>query len=137
MMRVRTVPLLLLSVAVFVAIWIGAAGECGPGAGCIATARVEGRTYSVGIARTMIVPAADLLRYAAVTGRTGGFETVDAFAYRLGTADPTRVLVMKLVPGQVDGAGSIGAFLLLAADETGRALACPYFSPGDPLSGCP
>ncbi len=108
-------------------------GECGGNASCPSTARVDGRTYLLAIARGMDIEPADLVRYAAVSRRSLGQNTLDEDAYRLGDIDPTKVLVMKLAPGQVDGAGALGDYLLLVADASGWPLTCPFYRSDDPL----
>ena len=93
-------------------------GECGGMGGCIATAKVNGQTYSLSIARSIDIVPADLTRYATVGRRSPGQETLDDDAYQLGDVDPTKVLVMKLAPGQSDQAGDLGNYLLLVSDAS-------------------
>ena len=133
-MRGRSVVAAVGAAAVvFAAFWLVAlTGECGGMGGCISTARVAGVTYTIATARNMAIEAPMLARYAAVERRSDGPATLDEDAYRLGDLDPARVLVVKLVPGQVDDAGSIGDYLLLASDAAGWALTCPYFASNDP-----
>lgn len=108
-------------------------GECGGMASCAATAQVNARTYVLAIARNPDVEPGGLVRYATVSRRTSGQATLDEDAYRLGDVDPTKVLVIKLAPGQVDNTGGLGDYLLLVSDASGWPLTCRYFRSGDPL----
>ncbi len=62
-----------------------------------------------------------------------GFKTEGLTAYQVDDIDPRQVLVMKLIPGEHDDAGSIGDYLVLTRGD-GYSLLCPYFHPGDPLA---
>ena len=124
-----------MTVPAFIVAWIflSATGECGAAGGCIATATVEGRQYAQSISRGLQINAADLMPYAIATRRSRSHETLDEQTYRLGGLDPTQVLVMKLVPGQADDAGSIGSFLVLFGGGFDSALLCPYQPTSGPL----
>ena len=63
----------------------------------------------------------------------GGFRTQESTVYQVDDVDPRQILVMKLVPGEYDIAGSIGDYLALVRGS-GYSLLCPYFSQGDPLA---
>lgn len=130
-MRPKYVLALIASAAVVVAafVLVSLSAECGGTASCPATARVDGRTYVLGIARHLRVEQGALVRFAPVTQRTGGDVTLDEDAYRLGEVDPAKVLVMKLVPGQ--GAEALGEYLLLVSDASAWSLICPFFSADD------
>ena len=130
-MRLRIAVLLVFPIFVVAAIWLAASGDCGPGGGCIATARVEGQQYTVSIVRDVSVAAVDIKAYALATSTNSGHATIDQQTYRLGTVDPHKALVMMLVPGQVDDAGPIGNYLLLLSDVASWQLACPYFHTAD------
>jgi hypothetical protein len=132
-MRGRSVLAAVGAAAVlFAAFWLVAlTGECGGMGGCISTARVAGVTYTISLARKMAIEPPMLARYAAVERRSDGHATLDETAYRLGELDPARVLVVKLAPGQVDDAGSIGDYLLLVRDAAAWSLTCPYFASND------
>jgi hypothetical protein len=97
-----------------------------------ATAQVDGVTYAVGFARSIDLSGAALTPYATAT-QDSGFPTESATAYQVDDVDPGRALVMRLVPGQSDDAGSIGRYLVLTRGD-GYDLLCPYFRPGDPLA---
>jgi hypothetical protein len=134
-MRSRSLLALVSAAAVIVAafVFVSLTAECGAAASCPATARVDDRTYVLGIARNLRVEPSALVRYAPVTRRTGGDLTLDEDAYRLGEVDPAKILVMKLAPGQTDGAGALGEYLLLVSDASAWSLTCPFFSADDTL----
>lgn len=128
--------LLLLGVAaalVVAFVLVALTGECGGTASCAATAHADGRTYQLASARNMDIEPADLVWYATVSRRAAEHTTFDENAYRLGDLDPTKVLVMRLAPGQVDDVGALGDYLLLVSDASGWPLTCPYFQSADPL----
>lgn len=122
---------LALAIAVGVANVIG---QSGGGASQAAEARVGGLTYRVGIVRTIRLDDARLTPVGDAT-QNGGFRTLGSTAYRVDDIDPSKVLVMRLMSGQTDGAGPIGDYLLLVRGEDGYRLTCPYFASGDPLAG--
>ena len=134
----RTRIAFLLVAPVFVALVILAAmiGECGGGGSCIATVRVNDDRYTVSMARGMTIKDSDLTAYKPATRVNTGTPVVDNQTYRLGTIDPTKVLVMKVVPGTTDS----GPYLLLVDFDDGSAwdLTCAYFETADPgrPSGC-
>lgn len=134
-MRPRTLLVLMGAVAAATAIVVLVAvrGECGGTASCPATATVDGRTYLISIARSLQVEPDEVDRYGTVSRHASGLTLLDDEAYRLGEIDPTRVLVLKLAPGQVDDAGPLGGYLLLVSDSSSWPLTCPYFAPVDPL----
>lgn len=140
-MRLRIAVLLVFPVFIAAWMWLAATSECGPGAGCVATARVQDIRYSIGVARSMRIEEADLTAYAIASRRSPSNDVLDEQTYRLGSIDPTRVLVMKLVPGQADDAGPLGDYLLLVAfgDPSAWLLTCPYFDRTDATrpEGCP
>lgn len=131
-MRLRVAALLVVPVWIALAMWLAATGECGAGASCVATARVDDGRYAVANARGMSIKEADLTPYAVAKRVDAGSAVIDKQTYRLGSIDPMKVLVMKLVPGQSDDAGPIGDYLLLVADASGWALTCPYYAPNAP-----
>lgn len=134
-MRPRPLLALVGAVAAVTAIivLVAVTGECGGTASCPGTATVDGRTYVVSIARSIEVEPDDVARHGTVSRNASGLTLLDHGAYRLGTIDPTRILVLKLAPGQADDAGPLGKYLLLAGDRGAWPLTCPYFSTGDPV----
>jgi hypothetical protein len=97
-----------------------------------ATARVGGLTYAIAIGRSIDLSSAQLTPHDEAR-QDSGFVTADATAYQVDQLDPRQVLVMRLIPGEHDDAGSIGEFLLLIRGD-GFSLLCDYWEPGDPLA---
>lgn len=91
-----------------------------------------GTTYVVSVARSADLSNARLSAVGEVR-QNSGFRTVSSTVYQVDHIDPGQVLVMKLVPGEHDDAGSIGEYLVLVRGN-GHALLCPYFRDGDPLA---
>jgi hypothetical protein len=135
-MRLRLAFLLVVPIWILATIWLASSGECGGGGSCIATAKVNDLRYAFAATRSMRISASDLTPYAVATRLDPGRDVIDKQAYRLGSVDPTKVLVMKLVPGQTDEAGPLGEYLLLVSFEDSSAweLMCPYFAPNDALA---
>jgi hypothetical protein len=95
-----------------------------------ATARTGGLTYTIAVGRSIDLSGADLTPTGKAT-QDSGFVTEDATAYQVDQIDPRQVLIMKLIPGEHDGAGSIGDYLLLIRGD-GFSLLCDYWALGDP-----
>jgi hypothetical protein len=55
--------------------------------------------------------------------QNSGFRTEGSTVYQVDDIDPRLVLVMKLIPGEHDDAGSIGAYLVLVRGD-GFSLLC-------------
>jgi hypothetical protein len=98
----------------------------------IAGIDIGGTTYGVGVARSIDLSDVRLTAVGEVR-RNGAFRTQGSTAYQVNDIDPQKVLVMKLVPGERDDAGSIGDYLVLIRGN-GYSLLCPYFHRGDPLA---
>ncbi|HYO43040.1 MAG TPA: hypothetical protein VES19_07540 [Candidatus Limnocylindrales bacterium] len=130
--RVPALAALALALVVIVGVVL-AVGQGGGTASQAATARLGGLTYSVGIARSMRLDGARLTPVGDAE-QNGGFATIGSGAYQVDDVDPTKVLLMRLVPGQTDGSGPVGDFLLLVRGEDGFRLTCPYFATGDPIA---
>ena len=92
---------------------------------------IGGTTYDLGVVRSIDLSGARLT--AVGEARQDYFRTQGSTAYQVDDVDPRQVLVMKLVPGERDDAGSIGDYVLLARGDA-YSLLCPYFRPGDPLA---
>ena len=91
-----------------------------------------GTTYDLGVVRSIDLSTVRLT--AVGEARLDyGFRTQGSTVYQLDDVDPRQILVMKLVPGERDNAGSIGQYLALVRGS-GYSLLCPYFSQGDPLA---
>lgn len=97
-----------------------------------ATGQVRGITYEVAVARSIDLRSAQLTPFATAT-QDSGFATEDETAYQVDEFDPGEVLVMKLTPGEIDDAGSIGSYLVLVRGD-GFSLLCDYFAADDPLA---
>lgn len=140
-MRTRIAFLLVVPVWIVLTFLAAMSGACGGGGSCVATVRIGDDRYAVSIARGMSIGEADLKPYALATRVDAGYPVIDKQTYQLGSLDPKKVLVMKLVPGQSDDAGPVGDYLLLVsnADASAWDLTCPYFETTDPRrpSGCP
>lgn len=91
-----------------------------------------GTTYVVSVARSIDLSNARLTAVGDVR-HNSGLRTEGSIVYQVDEVDPRQVLVMKLVPGQHDDAGSIGDYLVLVRGN-GFSLLCPYFRHGDPLA---
>ena len=91
-----------------------------------------GTTYDLGVVRSIDLSAARLTAVGKAR-HDGGFRTQGSTVYQVDDVDPRQILVMKLVPGEYDNAGSIGDYLALVRGS-GYSLLCPYFSQGDPLA---
>ncbi len=91
-----------------------------------------GTTYDLGVVRSIDLSTARLT--AVGEARLDyGFRTQGSTVYQLDDVDPRQILVMRLVPGERDNAGSIGDYLVLQRGYS-YSLLCPYFSQGDPLA---
>ena len=90
-----------------------------------------GTTYDLGVVRSIDLSGARLT--AIGEARQDYFRTQGSTAYQVDDVDPRQVLVMKLVPGERDDAGSIGDYVVLARGDA-YSLLCPYFHTGDPLA---
>jgi hypothetical protein len=97
----------------------------------MATAHARGLTYAISVVRNLDLDRAELTALADAD-QNGGLLTIGRTAFQLDAIDPDKILVMKLVPGQTDDAGSIGDYLLLVRGN-GFELMCGYFSAGDDL----
>lgn len=91
-----------------------------------------GTTYVISVARSIDLSAA---RLTAIDNARldGGFRTAGSTVYQVDDIDPAQILVMKLIPGEHDDAGSIGEYLVLVRGD-GFSLLCPYVQVGDPLA---
>lgn len=94
---------------------------------------VGGITYTVAVARRIDLREPRLTPIGEAR-QNSGFTTEGSTAYQVDDVDPARVLVMKLVRGEHDDAGSIGDYLVLVRGDDGFSLLCPYFHAGDPLA---
>lgn len=92
-----------------------------------------GTTYDISVARSIDLSGARLTAVDEAHQYTGGFRTDGSTVYRVDDVDPRQVLVMKLVPGEADDAGSVGDYLVLVRGN-GFSLLCPYWQEGDPLA---
>jgi|GEM_PF-3214500 len=91
-----------------------------------------GTTYGISVARSIDLRDARLTEMGEAR-QNSGFRTEGSTVYQVDDVDPGHVLVMKLIPGERDDAGSIGEYLVLVRGN-GFALLCPYFQVGDPLA---
>ncbi len=91
-----------------------------------------GTTYDLAVVRSIDLSAARLTAVGEAR-HDGGLRTQGSTVYQVDDVDPQQILVMKLVPGEYDDAGSIGDYLVLVRGS-GLSLLCPYFSQGDPLA---
>jgi hypothetical protein len=91
-----------------------------------------GTTYDISVARSMDLSRARLTELGEAR-QNSGFRTEGSTVYQVDDVDPRLVLVMKLIPGEHDDAGSIGAYLVLVRGD-GFSLLCPYFQVSDPLA---
>lgn len=126
----------LLLVAVFAVTSLGQMGSSPTtaqvGGITVAGINLGGTTYGVGAARSINLSSARLTVFGEARQNTG-FRTEGSAAYQVDDLDPQKVLVMKLIPGQHDDAGSIGEYLVLTRGD-GYSQLCPYFQAGDPLA---
>ena len=99
----------------------------------LAGATVDGTTYTIAVARGLRVAPEMLTPYAEATG-VRAFALDGTTAYAIEGISPQRVLVLKLKPGQVDDAGSIGNYLLLVRGPDTFSLLCRFFDPAVPGS---
>lgn len=91
-----------------------------------------GTTFGISVARSIDLSNARLTEMGEAR-QNSGFRTEGSTVYQVDDVDPQQVLVMKLIPGEHDDAGSIGDYLVLVRGN-GFSLLCPYFRVGDPLS---
>lgn len=91
-----------------------------------------GTTYDISVARSIDLSTARLTEMGEAR-QNSGFRTEGSTVYQVDDVDPGQVLVMKLIPGEHDGAGSIGDYLVLVRGN-GFSLLCPYFQASDPLA---
>jgi hypothetical protein len=124
---VAAAVVILLGAVVAAGVYLGQTGLS------VASARVDNLTYTTAVARTIHLSGVRLTPIGEVTQNTSGFPTEGTTAYKVDDVDPQQILVMKLVPGQHDDAGSIGDYLVLVRGN-GFSLLCPYFAPADPLA---
>lgn len=126
----------LLLVAVFAVASFGQMGSS-PGTAHVGGITVGGMnlggtTYLVSVARSIDLSNARLTAVGEAR-HNSGLRTEGSMVYQVDEVDPRQVLVMKLVAGQHDDAGSIGDYLVLVRGN-GFSLLCPYFRHGDPLA---
>jgi hypothetical protein len=95
-----------------------------------ATAEVNGREYAVAVYRNLNLGPDDVAPYAPLTGFDAGLALQDSTAYAVRGVDPAQILVVKLLPGQVDDGGSYGEYAVLSRGGS-RAL-CPFLDPAHP-----
>lgn len=98
----------------------------------VAGINIGGTTYGVGVARSIDLSGARLTPVGEAR-QDSGFRTGGSTVYQLDEVDPLKILVMQLIPGEHDDAGSVGEYLVLVRGD-GFSLLCPYFEPGDPLA---
>ncbi len=91
-----------------------------------------GTTYGISVARSIDLRNARLTAVGQAR-ENSGFRTAGSTVYQVDDIDPEQILVMKLVPGERDDAGSIGDYLVLVRGN-GFSLLCRYFEGGDPLA---
>jgi hypothetical protein len=91
-----------------------------------------GTSYGISVARSIDLSNARLTEVGEAR-QNSGFRTDGSTVYQVDDVDPRQILVMKLIPGEHDDAGSIGAYLVLVRGD-GFSLLCPYFQVSDPLA---
>jgi len=93
---------------------------------------IGGTTYGVAVVRSIELSGARLTPVGEAR-QNSGIRTEGSTVYEVDGVDPLKVLVMRLIPGENDDAGSLGEYLVLIRGD-GFSLLCPYFEPGDPLA---
>lgn len=126
---------MMLVVAVGVGGGLMIAGA-GTGAG-MTEAWVNGRSYAVALGNGFEIDANLLSRYSSVLNPSG-FRLVDDTVYSIAGVDPEQFLVMKLEPGQRNGDGPAGDYIMLVRGPEGFGLVCRYFDvrQGPPPRAC-
>ena len=127
--RFRFRPFGLLATAAAMIVLVGAgvlfatqAPAMGP-----ATAEVDGLTYTVAVARSLVVTDADLSAYGELSRIDGGLPLEGQTVYAIVGVDPTRALVVRLASGARDEAGLYGKYALLVRGPF--AGLCQLFDP--------
>jgi hypothetical protein len=128
----RRMPLLAAAaVALLMVVGVGALQLVSMSASRPAEVRVDGRTYAISMARSLSLGEDDVTAIGDVE-TSEGYLFADSTAYAVDGVDPNDALVARVAPGQVDGGGPYGAWVVLIRGEI-RAL-CPYFDPASPAT---
>jgi len=98
----------------------------------VAGINIGGTAYGVAVARSIEFSGARLTPVGEAR-QNSGFRTEGSTVYQVNEVDPLKILVMQLIPGEHDDAGSVGEYLVLVRGN-GFSLLCPYFERGDPLA---
>lgn len=140
--RIRLPLALVASASVLLLVVVVAVASIGQMGSSIARAHVGGitlwginlggTTYDLAVVRSIDLSGARLTAVGEAR-HDGGVRTQGSTVYQVDSVDPRQILVMKLVPGEHDDAGSIGDYLVLVRGN-GFSLLCPYFSQGDQLA---
>lgn len=77
------------------------------------TMDVNGVTYGLVAARSLVVTEGDLTPYADATGAASDLPLAGRTAYAIRGVDPGHALVVPLQPGAADDVGSLGRYALL------------------------
>lgn len=92
-----------------------------------AETRVDGRTYHISIARSLMLDASDVTPFAPVDSTEESYLFAEMTAYAVDGVDPDDALVVPAAPGLRDDGGPYGDWILLL--RGGTSALCPYFDP--------
>lgn len=134
--RFRWVPALAAVVTVAAVVAVGFATLFLPMGSRGSEARVNGMTYSISIARSLELNAADITPIGEIEPEQREL-FADLTAYAMDGVDPADALAVRAAPDQRDDAGSLGDWILLTRGEIrggDPSPLCPYFDPNSDYS---
>lgn len=121
-LRLAAAAVVLLVVVAGGAFWLLGTAGIRP-----AETTVDGRTYHISIARSLVLDESDVTPFAPLDSTEEAYLFAEMTAYAVDGVDPDDALVVPAAPGLRDEAGPYGDWILLL--RGGMSALCPYFDP--------